>query len=167
MDKLMNNMQIFIIAIMVSIPVASFSENTNSQDYEISEELRAELFRKANCAEGKRVITEMLRQEVECFADTDCRYFDYGYPWQPAPCVKAIVSVYEEDKNIQELELIERYNQRCIEGDKDEMAKYKEMQKLTEETSCDFGKLICLQGKCRKKNYLSIIERPDEKGNYR
>ncbi len=99
-------------------------------------------------------IVQDLMKPVECTHDEECAYFDYGYPWQPAECIKGIVSKSKETHNISNVELIEEYNQHCIYNNKAEKKKYEEFADKLEKSSCDnMQRVYCYKGYCRMNGY--------------
>jgi hypothetical protein len=107
-----------------------------------------------DCEKGKKEIIEDLMKPVTCFHDDDCSYFDFGYPWQPNICVKAIINIKQKEKYISKLGIIEQYNQKCIKNNEEENKKFTEFAAELEKQDC--GKLprvYCFKGFCRINNY--------------
>jgi hypothetical protein len=108
-----------------------------------------------DCEEKYQEIVGHLKIQPQCFVDDDCKYFNYGYPFQPAVCRKAIISTSEKDKNILNLAKIEHFRQNCVYNDAVESEKYKELQSeiFNPEERCNLSRVFCLKGYCRRKNY--------------
>ena len=105
------------------------------------------------CSVEKERITKDLMKDVTCTHDEECGWFDYGYPWQPAPCVKAIVNTSNENHNLANLRLIEEYNNYCIYPNADEKKQYDEFESTKQSAECNIQRAYCYKGFCRSKNY--------------
>ncbi len=125
-------MRIFILTFLLLFSVPSFA-------YE--------------CAIEKEKIITDLKKDVQCSNDDECGYFDYGYPWQPDKCVKAIVNIHNESHNISNLRLIEEYNTNCIYNDAAQKKEYDTFAASLEKAQCDIPRTYCYKGFCRIKNY--------------
>lgn len=127
------------------------SLKTNAKNFEVYD-----------CKQKKNEISEALKLFHSCEVDDDCRYFDYGYPFQQVACNKAIVSKSEENKTIKYLTAIEEYNQNCVYKNKQENKKFKKMDNSLESTICDnLPRLFCLKGVCRNQYYPLIFDNVD------
>lgn len=109
--------------------------------------------KKYDCAVGKEKMLKDLMENVTCIHDEECGWFDYGYPWQPSECVKAIINTKKENHNITNLRLIEEYNNYCINPNVDEKKKYDDFAKKLAETVCDLPRTYCYKGFCRIQSY--------------
>ncbi len=115
-----------------------------------------------NCSKNKEKITKALGNFPACDNDDDCRYFDYGYPFQPKACVKAIVSKSVELKTIRYLEAIEEYNKNCVYNNLKENKKFDNLRTATKESECkNLPRVFCLKGVCRNQFYPLIFDDVD------
>lgn len=106
-----------------------------------------------NCLEERNKIINRLTENVTCQQDSDCRYFDFGYPWQLSACMKPLVSTSEEGKNITNLRLIDIYNKSCILNNEKTKAEYQKFQTELENIKCKLVRTYCLSGICRTAGY--------------
>ncbi|MDX1949106.1 MAG: hypothetical protein SFT90_01240 [Rickettsiales bacterium] len=115
-----------------------------------------------DCQEQKKKIEEYLQIFPECNVDDDCRYFDYGYPWQGDACNKAIISKSQEKKNLKYLSSIEEYNKNCIYDKPNELEKFEAFNsELIEKECSNLPRLFCLKGVCRNQYYPLIFDDVD------
>lgn len=141
-------MKFFLLVLLVTIlPFFAFAR---AEDETVEFVKKSEIY---DCEEKKQEILDFLSEPQECGMDEDCSYFDYGYPWQPDECIKAIVSKSEEERTIRNLAVIEKYNEECIYGDEAENKKYEEFSRSVESAQCNMIRLYCYKGYCRSKNY--------------
>ncbi len=109
-----------------------------------------------DCNEEKQRIIADLSEDVQCTQDVECGYFNYGYPWQPDICMKAIINVKKDNKNISNLRLIAEYNNNCIYTNEDEKKKFKEFEEklaTASETCNEPVRVYCYKGFCRTLSY--------------
>ncbi len=107
-----------------------------------------------DCKFEKERITKDLMQDVECVHDQECGYFNYGYPWQPDVCIKAIINVKKENHNISNLRLMAEYNNKCIYTDAEETKKYNDFKEQTTKAVCNEPvRVYCYKGFCRTQSY--------------
>lgn len=107
-----------------------------------------------DCEKAKKEILEDLMKPVTCFHDDDCSYFDFGYPWQPNICVKAIINSKKEEKYISKLRIIEQFNKNCIKSNEEENKKFTEFAAELEKQECgELPRVYCFKGFCRINNY--------------
>lgn len=114
-----------------------------------------------DCLNKRNQIIKRISKVPTCSKDTDCRYFDYGYPWQMGACLKPIVSTSEEGRNLTNLALIDEYNQKCVfnvESRKKEYEAFK--QKLSSEKCGRLARTFCFKGMCRTNGYI-LHDQPD------
>jgi len=109
-----------------------------------------------DCNNRKAEIIDELREANECSVDNDCRYYDYGYPFQQNACRKAIVSTMDEKQNVANFAQIQQYKNECVTGNEVEMEKYNQLQEDAKSEQCNLVRLYCYKGYCRTKNYSSI-----------
>lgn len=143
---------IVLLTALFAAPFYSFAQSPLTK----AEEKGIEFVKKDKiyyCSAEKQKIEEFLSEPQECGMDGDCSYFNYGYPWQPDSCRKAIVSSLEKNKTLQGLAKIEVYNENCINNNPEEKKKYDQLQKEIEQGQCDMIRLYCYKGYCRSKNY--------------
>jgi len=106
------------------------------------------------CPVEKKKILDDLTQDVTCTHDEECSYFNYGYPWQPEVCTKAIVNKTQQGKTMKNLALIEQYDENCIQNDEAEKKKFSEFVRKYETTTCsEPPRVYCFKGFCRTKSY--------------
>lgn len=112
-----------------------------------------------DCKENEEKILKVLKRFPYCNNDEECRYFDYGYPWQKDACVKAIVSTYEENNTMRYLKAIEEYNQNCIYDNDEEKARFDAVQSSLKVKECkENPRLFCLKGVCRNQFYPMFFD---------
>ncbi|HCR85499.1 MAG TPA: hypothetical protein DIV86_02360 [Alphaproteobacteria bacterium] len=113
------------------------------------------------CPVEKEKIISRLQQVPTCFKDEECRYFDYGYPFQPNVCMKAIVSTQQEGKTITDLRLISDYNQNCVFNTQEGKNNFEQFEESKTLVKCKQpARLFCLKGKCRTQGYVAF-DQPD------
>jgi len=122
----------------------------------LSSQVKAEDY---SCPVEKQNVTKILMQDVQCTHDEECGWFDYGYPWQPGVCAKAIVNITKENHNIANLRLISEYDQHCIANDPAEKTKYDEFAKKLSISACKITRTYCYKGFCRIKNYATYFDK--------
>ncbi len=145
---IMNN---FVKNLMIILVIVLPASKASARDFEVFD-----------CAQKKNEIIEAIKLFPLCEVDDDCRYFDYGYPFQHVACNKAIVSKSEENKTIKYLTAIEEYNQNCVYKNKQENKKFKKMDNSLKSTTCDnLPRLFCLKGVCRNQYYPLIFDNVD------
>lgn len=126
---------LFLITLLTMIPVGAFAK-----DYE--------------CKAEKDKITKDLMKEVQCTHDQECGYFNYGYPWQPDVCSKAIVNVKKENRTLFNLRLIAEYNNNCIYPDDEEKKKFEDFKEQMTVVRCSEPvRVYCYKGFCRTQSY--------------
>lgn len=114
-----------------------------------------------DCLDRRNQIIKRLSKVPTCSKDTDCRYFDYGYPWQMGVCLKPIVSTTEEGRNITNLALIEEYNEKCVFNNESRKKEYNNFKKeLTEKKCGRLARTFCFKGMCRTSGYI-LHDQPD------
>lgn len=109
-----------------------------------------------DCSAEKERITKDLMKDVECVHDDECGYFNFGYPWQPDACIKAIINISKEKENhnITNLRVIEQYNQQCIYQKPDEKKKYEDFNEKLALAKCkEPPRVYCYKGFCRIQSY--------------
>jgi hypothetical protein len=135
-----------MIKILLIILALSFSQNAFAEE-------------KYECPVEKEKITNDLMKDVACTHDEECGWFDYGYPWQPQACMKAIVNTGKENHNITMLRLIEEYNQHCIYKDESEKKKYDDFEHTLQIKKCDIPRAYCYKGFCRTQSYATYNDK--------
>lgn len=114
-----------------------------------------------DCKTEAEKIVSRLQEVPDCFKDEECRYFDYGYPFQPDACSKAVVSTEAEGRNITNLRLIDDYLKNCVENNEQEKKKFEEFENRLNAQDCPRpSRLFCLKGKCRTQGYV-MFDQPD------
>ncbi len=115
-----------------------------------------------DCDKEKKKIYNILKIFPDCEIDDDCRYFDFGYPWQSDVCNKAIISKSQEKKNLKYLSAIEKYNQNCIFINDDEKKKFEDFNQDLQKSECNnLPRLFCLKSVCRNQYYPLIFDDVD------
>ena len=163
---------IFIHAIQAHAQVPDYKvrENKDFEYDEKTQQMLEEIYREVekeisnsegyDCSARQSNIRSMLEQPRECFVDNDCKYFNFGYPFQPSPCNKAIISVYEEEKNLEHMVRIEKFRKNCLSSEA-EQNKYnqfsEQLTQATQQGKCNLQRLYCYRGYCRSKNF-SVFE---------
>ncbi len=128
----------YLLTLIVSVLIAAPAIAQNNFDCEIEKE---------------RIFAD-LKRNAECVHDSDCGYFNYGYPWQPDMCMMAIINIKDESRNIANLRVIEQYNERCIYNNEEENKKYQEFSKALDEAECrEPARTYCFKGFCRILSY--------------
>ncbi len=135
-------MKLFVLIISLLFSLPSFAEDSAY-----------------NCKDNEKKILKVLKRFPYCDHDEECRYFDYGYPWQKDACVKAIVSTKEENNTLRYLKAIEEYNQNCVYNDKKKNRKFLKIQQSLKEKECkESPRLFCLKGVCRNQFYPMFFD---------
>jgi hypothetical protein len=113
-----------------------------------------------DCINERNKIIHRLSKDITCNQDKDCRYFDFGYPWQLDVCMKPILSITEEARNLESLRLISIFNKKCVFNDSNEKTKFEEFKAKVESSKCDLARTFCLSGICRTSGYV-MYDQPD------
>jgi hypothetical protein len=107
-----------------------------------------------DCKVEKDKILEDLMEPVQCVQDDECGYFDYGFPFQPDICLKAIINVKKQNHNIANLSYIAQYNNFCTYPNEEERKKKIEFEKTAEIKKCNpQPRVYCYKGFCRIQSY--------------